>query len=269
MPSYGFHIWDSNLRFVSTLIKSKDIYHSMDLKISSCLTAAILMIVPIIIAAGLNLAFAQEAKKESGILNNMSIDSSGNSQIITSVTEWTGIGALTITTGVLLLLGNNIIPTKNVNNRNTHRIMETKVSIFTLIGILSISVGIIHILLVNEHMTESYVWGIVFLAMGVPQLGYGIVMIFADRLGTNTRKVLYKMGIAANALFVTMFIYVRLFVPPFSPEATPVRELEPNGILTVVIELFIIALLAYLAKEKKEEKITQFMKTRKLLDYFI
>jgi hypothetical protein len=24
-------------------------------------------------------------------------------------------------------------------------------------------------------MTESYVWGIAFLAMGVPQLGYGIV----------------------------------------------------------------------------------------------
>jgi hypothetical protein len=240
----------------------------MDLKISSCLTAAILMIVPIIIAEGLNLAFAQEAKKESGMMNNMSIDSSGNSQIITSVTEWTGIGALTITTGVLLLLGNNIIPTKKAN-RNTHRIMKTKVSIFTLIGILSISVGIIHILLVNEHMTESYVWGIAFLAMGVPQLGYGIVMIFAERLGTNTRTVLYKMGIATNVLFVIIFIYVRLFVPPFSPEATPVRELEPNGILTVVIELFIIALLAYLAKEKKQEKITQFMGTRKLLDYFI
>ena len=132
----------------------------MDLKISSCLMAAILMIVPIIIAVGLNLAFAQEANKESGMMNNMSIDSSGNSQIITPITEWIGIGALTITTGVLLLFGNNIIPTKNGNNRNSHRIMETKVSIFTLIGILSISVGIIHILLVNEHMTESYVWGL-------------------------------------------------------------------------------------------------------------
>ena len=172
-------------------------------------------------------------------------------------------------TGVILLLGNNIIRTNNPNNRNSYRFMETKVSIFTLIGILTISVGIIHILLVNEHMTESYVWGIAFLAMGVPQLGYGIVMILAERLGTNTRKVIYKMGIATNVLFVIIFIYVRLFVPPFSPEATPVRELERNGILTVVIELFIIALLAYLAKEKKQEKITQLMRTRKLLDYFI
>lgn len=224
----------------------------MDLKISFFLTATILMTVPLIIAAGLNAAFAQAAKKESDIMNNMS---SGNSQLITSITEWIGIGALTITAGVLLLLGNNVIPAKNANNRNSHRIMETKVSIFTLIGILSIAVGIIHILLVNEHMTESYVWGIAFLAMGVPQLGYGIVIIFAERLGANTRKVLYKMGIAANVLFLVMFIYVRIFVPPFSPEGTPVRELEPNGILTVVIELFIVALLVYLTRVKKIEQI--------------
>jgi uncharacterized membrane protein YfcA len=85
-------------------------------------------------------------------MNSMSIDNLGISQIITFITEWIGIGALTIITGVLLLFGNNIIPTKNANNRNGRKIMETKVSIFTLIGILSISVGIIHILLVNEHI---------------------------------------------------------------------------------------------------------------------
>ncbi len=96
----------------------------MDLNISFCLTTTILMIVPLIIAAGLNVAFAQEPKKENGMMNNMSIDSSGNSQIITSFTEWIGIGALTILTGVLLLFGNNIMPTKNANTRNTHRIME-------------------------------------------------------------------------------------------------------------------------------------------------
>jgi hypothetical protein len=66
-----------------------------------------------------------------------------------------------------------------------------------------------------------------------------------------------------------MFIYVRLFVPPFSPEATPVSELELNGVLTVVIELLIVALLAYLAKEKKQENIAHVIRTRNLLDYFI
>lgn len=106
----------------------------MDLKISFCITVAILMIVPIIITAGPNLAFAQEAKKERDDELYMSIDSIGNFQIITSITEWIGICVLTITTGILLLFGINIIPTKNANNRDSHRIMETRLSSFTLIG---------------------------------------------------------------------------------------------------------------------------------------
>ncbi len=227
----------------------------MNLNVSFFLTAAILMMLPIIFAAGLNVVFAQEEKKENVMMNNMSMDSSGNSHLITSVTEWVGIIALAITTGVLLLLGNNIIPKKNASNRNTHWFIENRKSIFILIGILSIAVGIIHILLVNEHMTESYIWGIAFLAMGVPQLGYGIVMLFAERLGGNTRKVLYKMGIAANLFFVILFVSVRLVAPPFSPEGTPVRELELNGVLTVVIELLIVGLLVYLTRVKKIEQV--------------
>jgi len=207
---------------------------------------------PIIIAAGLNAAFAQEAKNENDMMNSMS---NGNSHLFTSATEWVGIVALTTTTGVIFLLGNNIIRTNNANNRNGYTLMETKISIFTLIGILSIAVGIIHILLVNEHMTESYIWGIAFLVMGVPQLGYGIVMLFAERLGINSRKVLYNLGIAANMLFVILFVSVRLVVPPFSPEGTPVRELELNGVLTVIIELFIVALLVYMTRVKKIEQV--------------
>lgn len=240
----------------------------MNLKISFFLTAAILMMAPIIISTGLRVAFAQEEKKESEMMNNMSTNSDGNSHLIKSITEWTGIGALAITVVVILLGGINIIPRNNTNSRNSYSNRRTKASIFTLIGMLSIAVGVIHILLVNEHMTESYNWGIAFLAMGIPQLGYGILMIFAERLGTTTRKVLYEIGIAANMLLVFVFISVRLFVPPFSPEGTPVRELELNGVLTVVIELFIVALLAYLAKEKKQEDITQVMRTKKITRLF-
>ena len=133
IPSYGFHIWVSNLRFVSTLIKSLDLYHSMNLKISFCLMATIFMMVSIIIiAVAPNLAIAQEAKKENSMMKNTSIDSIAISEITASITEWIGIGALTITTGVLLLFGNNIIVMKNANNRNSHRIMETKVSMVDL-----------------------------------------------------------------------------------------------------------------------------------------
>jgi hypothetical protein len=45
-----------------------------------------------------------------------------------------------------------------------------------------------------------------------------------------------------------------LFVPPFSPEAIPVNEIEVNGILTVVIEIFIVGLLVYLVKRERVEE---------------
>ena len=226
------------------------------------------MMAPIIISTGIRVAFAQETKQESEMMNNMSTNSDGNSHLITSITEWTGIAALAMTVGVILAGGINIIPRNNTDSRKSYSSMRTKVSIFTLIGMLSIAVGLIHILLVNEHMTESYIWGIAFLAMGIPQLGYGILMIFAERLGTTTRKVLYEIGIAGNMLLVFVLISVRLFVPPFSPEETPVRELELNGVLTVVIELFIVALLTYLVKERKQEDITQVMRTKKITRLF-
>lgn len=88
----------------------------MNLKISFFLTAAFLMMAPIMVAYTLNLAFAQEEKKENDMMNNMSI---GSSHLITSITEWIGIGALTMTIGLILLLGNNIIRTNNANIKNS------------------------------------------------------------------------------------------------------------------------------------------------------
>jgi hypothetical protein len=46
---------------------------------------------------------------------------------------------------------------------------------------LSMAVGTIQILLVDEHM--RVMWGIIFLTMGVPQLGCGIIMMFVDSWG--------------------------------------------------------------------------------------
>lgn len=53
-------------------------------------------------------------------------------------------------------------------------------------------------------------------------------------------------------LLVAIFIYIRLFVPPFSPEAIPVNEIEVDGILTVVMEVCIVGLLVYLGYLKTE-----------------
>ena len=47
----------------------------------------------------------------------------------------------------------------------------------------------------------------------------------------------------------------RLFVPPFSPEPFPITELEANGIITIIIEILVIALLIYLVKSRSKFKV--------------
>src|SRR5215216_8196789 len=96
--------------------------------------------------------------------------------------------------------------------------------------------------------------------MEITQLIYGgVFIIFADNLRRRLLKraavlSLYSIGIIGNTLLVAIFVYVRLFIPPFSPEAIPVNEIEVNGILTVVMEIFIVGLLVYLVKRERVEE---------------
>jgi hypothetical protein len=53
----------------------------------------------------------------------------------------------------------------------------------------------------------------------------------------------------------------RLFTPPFSTEAAPINELEPNGIITIITEIVLIFLLAYLLKSSS----TKIQRSQKLI----
>lgn len=135
--------------------------------------------------------------------------------------------------------------------RKILRLQETLT--FILIAVLSMTAGVVHLLLIEEHIKESYMWGIGFLVMGTSQIIYGviIIMIVVKKFSVSTKRVSYEIGIAGNSLLVFIFAYARLFVSPFSPEGTPVSEIEPNGIIILVIQLLIVALLIYLSKKSK------------------
>jgi hypothetical protein len=230
-------------------------------KVSSILViATILAMLPTMVLLVDPLVVYAEEENGSKAMDEMNDE---GSDLISPITEWIGFGALAMTVGVVLLLGFNMM-SKNGSKGNSPKLVRTKRYLFTLTGALSIAVGVVHLMLVKEHMGESYLWGIGFLAMGIPQIlcsvcgiSCGIVIIFSKMLSSLT-KILCTLGIIANAFFVGIFVYVRLFVPPFSPEGTPVHELEPNGILTVVIQLLIVVILVYLLREKKikEREIT-------------
>jgi hypothetical protein len=182
--------------------------------------------------------FAQ-SEEENKNTNNTNMNPMKEDTIISSSTEWEGIFALGITVGLVSPLRYKSVYSKS----RSIRIINIS------IAILSISAGIIHLLLIQEHMKESFMWGISFLISGIAQIIFGIIIIIlAEKLSPINKLILYYFGIVGNALLVGIFVFVRLFTPPFSTEGAPINELEPNGIITIITEIFLIVLLAYLIK---------------------
>ncbi len=166
----------------------------------------------------------------------------GGGKLISPLTEWIGIFSMGIVVGMLAF---------ETNTLDNLRTFESK-KIILSVAILSISVGAIHLLLVQEHAKESLWWGAIFLIAGIAQIGYGLILVFIKKPQTN--NILYYIGLIGNAILFAIFILVRLIVPPFSPEGTPINELEPNGIITLVIEMLIVVMLTYIIKFKEVEK---------------
>ena len=180
--------------------------------------------------------FAQSENDEN---NNTNMSPMKEDNIISPLTEWVGVFALGITVGLVSSLGYKPVYSKS------RSISITNLSI----AILSISAGIIHLLLIQEHMKESFMWGVFFLISGIAQLIFGIIIILmGGKLSPINKSILYYFGIIGNALLVGIFVLVRLITPPFSTEAVPINELEPNGIITIITEILLVVLLAYLIK---------------------
>ena len=196
-------------------------------------------------------AFAQSEASNID-MNSMNQDNNNN-DIISPLTEWVGIFALGITVGLVSSL-------KYKSNYSNLR----NIGIITIsVTILSISAGIIHLLLIQEHMKESFMWGIFFISTGISQIIFGIIIGIIDKLSPIKKSMLYYFGIIGNTLLVGIFVFVRLFPPPFSSEASPINELEPNGIIIIITEILTIVLLAYIVrsyssiKSQRSQKVIQ------------
>jgi len=163
-------------------------------------------------------------------------------QIISPITEWLGIFSLGIFAGLFIF---KFKPEKRIDNQDNKTRSR---NLIVAISILSVSVGIIHVLLVPEHSQESWIWGMIFLVSGLAQIGFGIAILLVRE--HSLRNILYYIGIIGNSMLVITFVLVRLVTPPFSPEVTPINELEPNGIITLIIEIILVILMSYQLKQK-------------------
>ncbi|HEY0579626.1 MAG TPA: hypothetical protein VGC75_02865 [Candidatus Nitrosocosmicus sp.] len=205
----------------------------------------LLLLTTIVLISNNSIIFGQsesssEQMSTTGQMNGG--DMGGN--FISSITEWIGVFALGIATGLLAF---------NIKISNNVAAFVKRRKIILSIVILSLSVGAIHLLLVQEHGKESFWWGVFFLISGIAQIGFGIIIAFIKKPQIN--NILYYIGNIGNALLVIIFILVRIFIPPFSPEGEPINELEPNGIITLIIEILIVILLIYVMRFKEGIKI--------------
>ena len=228
-------------------------YDNKDIKLLVSLVVLILLLpqIPFLLSTsitafiGTHDAFAQSEDVEN---NNTNMNTMKEDNIISPLTEWVGVFALGATVGLVSSLGYKPVYSKS------RSISITNISI----AILSISAGIIHLLLIQEHMKEAFMWGIFFLISGIAQLIFGIIIIImGGKLSPINKSILYYFGIIGNALLVGIFVLVRLITPPFSSEAAPINELEPNGIITIITEILLVVLLAYLLKSTNKIKKSQ------------
>ncbi|MGH9926269.1 MAG: hypothetical protein ACRD4J_03395 [Nitrososphaeraceae archaeon] len=230
------------------------------MKVNNFLTASVILVIvaAVYVTSVPNLSFSKEERQESEVMNEIEngddvVEKEEVSGLSSDLTEWTGMAGLGMAVGLALPILINRSSNNDVQNRKYFS-LPTETLVFVLIAVLSITVGIVHFLLIDEHMKESYMWGVGFLVMGISQMTYGIIMIFAKKLSSGTKRILYEIGITGNSLFVVIFVYARLFVPPFSPEEAPVSEIESNGIITLVIQLLIIGLLIYATRNTVKEQ---------------
>lgn len=122
------------------------------------------------------------------------------------------------------------------------------ISISTLrkmIPTLSIAAGTIHMLLVQDHMTEAFEWGIFFLVVGISQTVYGSIFVKVQK------PFMYYLGAIGNVAIIVVYVYARVFTLPFAPEPGPVTEIDAAGILAGLIELLLVILLLYSVRVRK------------------
>jgi hypothetical protein len=125
---------------------------------------------------------------------------------------------------------------------------------FALVGTL-LAAGIIHLVLVPEHLTESLALGLGFLGSGLAQVGLAAVLVRIR----STRLLQLALGISVLSL-AALTLAVTIGLPVVAHGETmgafgPVEELDDLAALTGLIELISLVLsLRFLRRDGRETR---------------
>ncbi|MGI0013922.1 MAG: hypothetical protein ACREBU_10855 [Nitrososphaera sp.] len=96
-------------------------------------------------------------------------------------------------------------------------------------AVLAITTGVIHVLLVQDHLKESLIFGVFFAISGATLITFGIVI---SRFYFRTFVVYYYIGIISTVVLIALYLFTGLVTVPFSSESGP----EPVSILDVITQ---------------------------------
>jgi hypothetical protein len=116
-----------------------------------------------------------------------------------------------------------------------HRLNVQTAGLRTTVILVVGLAGVVQLALVREHFAESFVSGLIFLALALFQLN--LALLLALRAG----PAVYRVGRWGSGLIVLVYIATRLF--PL-PEANVPEEIGVIGIVATGLELAAVLLLA-------------------------
>ena len=161
-----------------------------------------------------------------------------HNSITAEAAQWIGLGTLLVTAPVFAI---------RMRSAN-------KLGYKDVVLILSIGVGIMHVLLASDHLIDvGMEHGIFFVIAGSAQIGFGLLFI------SKPTKGLAIIGTAGIIGSIVLYFITRMGELP-EPFRAP-EGIDPVGIIAKIAEISLVALLVYLALYIKT-KSTEIEKTK-------
>ncbi len=134
-----------------------------------------------------------------------------------------------------------------------------------LAAALSLGIGIVHLMLSPEYLSQWWGYGFFFMLAGLGQMTYGLLLLvlpwFYDDPASFLRddppvvRYLYVGGALGYLSVVALFIVTRTFGIPAGPQAGTVAPFSVAGFATTLAEVALAGLLLTLARAARRFEI--------------
>jgi hypothetical protein len=124
---------------------------------------------------------------------------------------------------------------------------------------LSLGVGIVHLMLSPEYLSQWWGYGFFFMLAGLGQITYGLLLFMLPWLYDDASsflrgdppwaRYLYVGGAVGYLAVVALFVVTRTLGIPAGPQAGTIAPLSAAGLATTLAEVVLAGLLLALARE--------------------